>query len=273
VGASWGIIYTGAMIGLSQAWYADYPKSSFHFFNDGSEWLQMDKAGHAYTAYFESVWTTTALQWSGVDEKKSAWIGAATGFAFQASIEILDGFSSEWGASPGDLTADFLGSSLSLAQYLMWDEQRIEMKFSAHVEDYPFSLKPRSDELYGTTFFERILKDYNGQTYWLSVNPSSFTKKPGGRFPKWLNIAAGYGVDGLLGAKSNVWEENGETIDYDQVTRVRQFYIAPDVDFTRIKTHSPFMKTFFAVANVIKIPAPALMIDSKGAVKFYPIYF
>jgi hypothetical protein len=31
-------------------------------------------------------------------------------------------------------------------------------------------------------------KDYNGQTYWLSVNLHSFIKAP-----KWLNLAIGYG--------------------------------------------------------------------------------
>src|SRR5690242_2721920 len=98
VGGSWAVIYAGTFIALNELWYADYPRSSFHFFNDGAEWLQMDKVGHAYTSYFESVWTTNALQWAGVKDKQAAWIGAATGFAFQASLEVMDGFSAEWGS-------------------------------------------------------------------------------------------------------------------------------------------------------------------------------
>src|SRR5450432_2615611 len=80
VAGTWTGIYAVTLVGLSQLWYADYPRSSFHFFNDNGEWLQMDKAGHAYTAYFESVWTTDALQWAGVKQNNAAWIGAATGF-------------------------------------------------------------------------------------------------------------------------------------------------------------------------------------------------
>src|ERR1700757_2226381 len=42
---------SGSLVALSQVWYKDYPRTSFHFFNDNGEWLQMDKCGHATTAY------------------------------------------------------------------------------------------------------------------------------------------------------------------------------------------------------------------------------
>src|SRR5690349_20178397 len=47
-----GAAYAGGMAILYQQWYKDYPQSSFHLFNDGDEWLQMDKAGHAGSAYY-----------------------------------------------------------------------------------------------------------------------------------------------------------------------------------------------------------------------------
>ena len=37
--------------GLYFAWYADYPRSSFHFIHDNNEWLQLDKIGPATVAY------------------------------------------------------------------------------------------------------------------------------------------------------------------------------------------------------------------------------
>lgn len=40
------------LVGLSVLWYADYPQSSFHFINDNSEWLQMDKFGHTTASYY-----------------------------------------------------------------------------------------------------------------------------------------------------------------------------------------------------------------------------
>ncbi len=273
VAGSWATIYTASVIGLSTVWYTDYEKTSFHFFNDNGEWLQMDKAGHIYSAYFQSVLTTNALQWTGTSKNKSAIYGAATGFAFQSTLEIFDGFSAEWGASTGDILANAIGSGISLSQFLLWNEQRIQIKFSAHNVSYTDDLKSRTEDLYGTSFAENILKDYNGQTYWLSVNPASFIKKENSKFPKWLNIAAGYGANGMLGGFNNVWEQNGETVDRSDVPRVRQFYLSPDIDFTKIKTKSATLKTVFTLLNFIKFPAPALEINSKGVLKFHALYF
>jgi hypothetical protein len=54
----------------------------------------------------------------------------------------------------------------------------------------------------GENFLQQTLKDYNGQTYWLSINVASFLSDDT-RFPKWLNVAVGYGADGLIGGTEN----------------------------------------------------------------------
>ena len=41
-------LVTSGLIGLHQLWYKNDPKSDFHFINDNSEWLQMDKVGHVF---------------------------------------------------------------------------------------------------------------------------------------------------------------------------------------------------------------------------------
>ena len=58
--------YSGAMIGLYSAWYKDYPQSSLHAFNDINEWKQIDKIGHAYSAYAESKASMELWRWTGV---------------------------------------------------------------------------------------------------------------------------------------------------------------------------------------------------------------
>jgi hypothetical protein len=45
-------IYGATMLGLNQLWYKDYPREHFHFFNDNKEWLQIDKVGHSFSAYY-----------------------------------------------------------------------------------------------------------------------------------------------------------------------------------------------------------------------------
>ena len=69
--ATQGVIYAGSMTGLYFLWYADYPQSSFHFFNDGAEWMQVDKAGHLTAGYLISnigyIDTVNVQGWSSED--------------------------------------------------------------------------------------------------------------------------------------------------------------------------------------------------------------
>ncbi|MCS6990928.1 MAG: YfiM family protein [Chitinophagales bacterium] len=261
--ATWTGLYATTLFGLSHYWYAAYPRSAFHFFNDGSEWLQMDKIGHAYTAYFESRWTMRALQWSGVRQPTAAWIGAATGFLLQTSIEVLDGYSAAWGASVWDVASNIVGSAMVVGQELQWGEQRISMKMSAWPRHYEAALQSRTDALFGT-YPGRLLKDYNAQTYWISFNLSSFLSHTPPWLPRWLNLAAGYGAEGLLGGNHNIWAEGDGLIMRTDIARLRQFYLAPDVDLTRIPARSALLRTALEILNIVKIPTPALCYQQQG---------
>ena len=252
------ILYGGSLIGLNELWYKDFPRSSFHFFNDNSEWLQMDKVGHTVTSYYIGRVGIGLMKWSGVERKKAIWYGGMLGFLYQTNIEILDGFSSQWGFSIGDATANTVGSLMVIGQELAWDEQRIVFKYS--FQQSKFS-KYRPNEL-GKNLQENLIKDYNGQTYWLSVNLYSFMSKEC-KFPKWLNIAVGYGAEGMTGGMANPLyiDANGNQITFE---RYRQFYLSLDVDLTRIKTRSKFLKTIFYSVGFIKFPAPALEFTKHG---------
>ncbi len=272
-----------AMIGLNYAWYANYPRSSFHFFNDDKEWLQMDKCGHSWTAYNEAFIASTMYQWAGVSQRKAAIYGAAWGFTLQLTIEILDGLSKEWGFSPGDATANTFGAGLFLGNELLWRDQRVRLKFSTTRRTYDdATLEQRANELYGASLPERILKDYNAQSYWLSFNIASFLNKEN-HFPKWLNVAVGYGADNMFGAVKNSWsyDVNGKplddyyagnafkTVDYRSLTRYRQFFLSPDIDFTKIKTKHRMLRNLFMLMNVIKLPAPTLEYNTLHQTKFH----
>ena len=253
----------GSFVALNSLWYADYPKSSFHFINDNAEWLQMDKIGHGYAAYHLSRFSNDALQWSGVDRKQSLWYGAGAGFVFISAVEILDGYSAKWGASAGDLGANAVGTALFVSQELLWNEQRIVPKFSFHSTPYA-AARP---EVLGKTYQEQILKDYNGQTYWLSANVHSFAKNS--KIPKWLNVAVGYGAEGMITGDDALVN----TIFLPANHRLRQYFISLDVDLTKIPTESHFLKSLFSVINTVKIPAPTMEFTSDGKAKFHGIYF
>jgi len=254
------------MIGLNELWYKDYPRSSFHTFNDNGEWLQMDKAGHAITSYYIGVLGVDLMKWTGVKDNRAVWYGGMLGTVYQSSIEILDGFSSQWGFSWGDLAANTLGSASVVSQELLWKEQRIILKYSFHTTGYS-AYRP---DLLGKSLPEKMLKDYNGQTYWLSGNIASFIKKEN-HFPKWINVAIGYGANGMIGGKSNpTVDDNGNP--YPHFTRQRQYYFALDADLSKIKTNIRWFKIITKTFGFIKIPAPALSFTG-SKINFHPLYF
>ena len=252
-----------SLVGLNQLWYADYPRSKFHFINDNQEWLQMDKLGHLYSSYHLGRFGSEMLQWSGASHKQQLLYGAGLGFAFLTTVEVLDGFSSEWGASPGDVIANAAGTALYVTQELLWKEQRIVPKFSFHNTRFS-QYRP---EVLGSSFSEKILKDYNGQTYWLSANLKSFFKDS--KIPKILNLAVGYGADGMLTGKG----ENSSFLIDENLVKSRQFYLSLDLDLTKIETKSHFLKTFFSVFSVLKIPAPTLEYSGSEGFRAYLFYF
>ena len=238
------VIYGLTMYGLNELWYRNYPKSQFHWIDDNDNWLQMDKLGHATTAYNMALLGNNIFQWSGVSQKKALWYGGMYGMVFLTSVEILDGFSKGWGASYGDLIANTLGSSLFIGQELLFKDQKVLLKYSFASTEYS---KQRPD-LLGKNRLEQAIKDYNGQIYWLSFNPIHMSKT---NFPQWLNLAVGYGADGML---------NGNKSD---VNRTREFYLSPDINLRKIKTNSAFLNKTLSLLNFMKIPMPAVKLADK----------
>jgi hypothetical protein len=268
-----GGLYGGAMLGLNHVWYAQYPRSKFHFFNDAGEWNQIDKCGHALAANFSTIYAYDMLRWSGMKRVPAAFTAGAIGFGLISSIEILDGFSAEWGASGSDLAANFLGAALATTQILLWNEQRIQLKYSLHLYDYPRGqLGERAANLYGTGFGERIIKDYNNMNFWLSFNTSSFFKSQ--KHAKWINISFGYGAGNLYGGFENKWEDkNGVIVDRTDVKRYRKFFISLDADLSRVKARTRAGRAVLKALNFIKLPFPAIEFNTLGQVVFHPVHF
>ena len=59
-------VFSLALVGFNELWYKNYPKSNFHFVNDNSSWLQMDKLGHAATSYYGGVNGIKLYKWTGI---------------------------------------------------------------------------------------------------------------------------------------------------------------------------------------------------------------
>jgi len=249
-------VYTASLIGLNELWYSDFEKQSFRFFDDHDEWKQIDKIGHFYSAFHISKAGYGGLKWAGLTEEKAILWGSIASFLVLTPIEIFDGYSAEYGASYSDVIANTAGTALFLGQQKLWGEIKIHPKFSFRRTSFA-KVRP---ELLGSSFHEELLKDYNGQTYWLSFDLS---KMINGDFPKWLNIAIGYGANGMVSAD----DETNKSLGYEPS---RQYYLAIDFDLNEYKTRSKFVNTLIYVINMIHLPAPAIEFGSE--LKFHLAY-
>jgi hypothetical protein len=260
-----GGLGVASLSGLYVMWYSGYTQSGFHFYNDNDNWLQMDKFGHMMTAYAVGELSADALAWSGMREKQAIWYGGLTGLAYLTVVEIMDGFSDAWGFSTGDMLANMAGTGLYLGQQLTWGEQKIRMKYSFHRSDYA-DLRPN---VLGDSWLTSALKDYNGQTYWLSVSPGSFNN--GGAFPPWLCVSVGHSGDGMLTGSPN--PQFLATNNLEHIARQRQLYLSLDIDLRRIPVKSPWLRTLFNTINFIKIPAPTLGWGAVSGWEWHWMYF
>ena len=93
-----------------------------------------------------------------------------------------------------------------IGQELVWGEQRFRLKYSY----YPSPYAQYRPELLGRSFSESWLKDYNGQTYWLSFSPRSFMESS--RFPAWLCLSLGNSTGGTGGSANPQFNGAGELL-------------------------------------------------------------
>lgn len=250
------VAYTGSIIALSNEWYSQSPKQPFHFFNDADEWKQVDKVGHFYSAFQLSSIGSQTLRWCNVSQRTSDDIGTLTSLLIMTSIEVLDGHSQAYGASASDMVANVCGAGFYWGQSRLWKEVRLYPKFSFHQT----SFAAKNPDLLGNGLSQEFLKDYNGQTYWLSADMDKFI-----RFPKWLNLCVGYGAENMI------YAHDADNIQAGY-TPYRQFYVGLDFDLTAFKSKSKFLNSVIYFVNMIRIPAPAIEF-SQGKVKGHWLYF
>jgi hypothetical protein len=257
--------YASAMYVMQNTWYRNRKTVPFHFYNDNKGYLQVDKFGHAFGAYFESYVGYHCLLNAGVSKTNALIYGGSLGLILQTSIEIMDGIHEGWGFSWGDMAANAIGSGMVVGQELLFNEQIVKYKFSCWESDYA----RKANGYLGKTAIERLLKDYNGQTYWFSMPVNKFIFKK--HIPPWVNFAVGYGANGMYGEYENITTYNG--VDIPSTRRYRQYLFSMDIDWTKIKTRSKFLRIVLQGMTFVKLPFPALEFNSMGKFRVYGLYY
>ena len=259
------IIYPLYIFFLWWLWYSKSPQAPFHFFNDMSEWLQMDKVGHAVVQFQNTMMPAFIFCWAGFEPKKSALFALLFSFLALAPIEVFDGFSVSWGFSWGDMLANALGSLFAYLQMRGWNSIVVLPKFSFHQTIYALA-RP---DMFGVDYIQNSLKDYNGQTYWFTFDINRLIGKK--ILPSWLLLSLGYGAEGMYGGHDNVWtDKDGVVQDFSNVGRYRQFYISFDINFDPLVKNQKLKRWLYPL-NIFKLPFPALEISEKG-LQFHWLY-
>jgi Predicted periplasmic lipoprotein (DUF2279) len=250
------VAYGGSLWALGKLWY-DKPNEAFHWFDDNAQWQQMDKAGHAYSAFQLSRLAQGLAQWAGAPPARALAQAPAWGWAALAPIEWLDGRQPGYGASPGDLLANTLGAALYWAQARWLPTADLQAKFAF----WPSHLAAARPERLGRHLGQQLFKDYNGQTYWLSVGgnwlfgPGRTPADAGPTPPAPWRLAIGYGAGGLVygNPQQNLAQGYGGH---------RRFFVGVDLDWAYVQhwlgLTGPGWQAVFFAAQAYRCPAPAL---------------
>jgi uncharacterized protein YfiM (DUF2279 family) len=262
VGIYSATVYGVGLLGLNQLWYKDYERSALHSFNDNAQWLQMDKVGHSYSTYTLSKLSFELYHHNNEKTRRQALLySSISSFAFLTTVELFDGYSKEWGFSWGDFVANTSGIALFALQEQFLKGQVVQLKYSFLPSSYA-DLRPNT---LGSSLLEQAFKDYNGQTYWASINLNRVHRSI---LPKWLSVAFGFGANQMIFADKRSVEFENQTYRSE-----RQFYLSLDVDWEQIETNKAWLKWAFKIVNCIKIPAPSLILEKGNSIQFSPLYF
>ena len=238
---------------LKKPWWSGEP-SDFHIVNDwwGNYSLEVDKLAHAYAGQSMTLISAQAYEWTGMTRRQALLWGGVTSLLTLTQVEILDGFTKKFGFSPGDYAANIAGAFYPLAQEVWSPLRVVNFKMSYHGRRF----EPNA---YTGLSEPNRLEDYNRQTFWLAVHMKSILPEPvRGWWPSWLQLAAGYGVDGAF------MEDRG--------ARTREYYLGLDFDPSRIDTGIAFLDTLFAPFRYIHLPAPCVRFREDGT-RVFALYF
>jgi len=257
--------YVAGLSFLQWVWYKDYEPVPFHYYNDNLGYLQMDKAGHAFTAYQQSYASYRSFRWAGMSRKNALLIGGSMGLIMQTPIEVFDGLYEGYGFSVGDMVANFAGSAIFTFQEAIYDRQIVQMKFSYS----PSAYRQYHPYLLGETHLESFVLDYNGHTYWLSIPLKEVFRKS--KIPDWLCFSYGYSANGMIGEFENKTHYRGTPIPHFE--RYRQHLFSFDIDLRKVKTKHKGLRKLFDAVSMLKFPAPTLEYNRIDSWKGRWVYF
>lgn len=227
-------------------------KTYFRVIEDSKYTNYADKAGHFFMGNISAYVASEGFLFAGFSYKKATLYGMFLGLAFMTYIEIGDGFGENWGFSPSDELANIAGATYYYFQQHTPVLQNFQTKFS-YIPSSWFG-EPQI-----ITRDKNFADDYNSQAHYISINVHNlfFKDNKNAIWPKWLNVAVGYGV---------------KNVDHFPLLPTSRFYLALDYNMVELLPDGgSFWNWFKQSLNFLKFPAPTLEISDVTRFRiFYP---
>jgi hypothetical protein len=222
---------------IQYKWWWDEGFNSFRF-EKGDKFTTnyhygMDKAGHFYVSYMYFNSISELMKLCEFNDKQrlrtSFWLSAF----WAVSIELGDGIT-QWGYSWHDLAANFSGIGMAYLQSRYPYLSNIKFKMSYWPTSY-----------YIKNGFKEwtLTSDYHGHMYWMTFDiHNMLPAKHQKRWPAFLNMAVGYGVD--------------RDSPMHKPIQDRAFAIGLDWNLGAWKVKNKTLHTVKQLADYIHYPAP-----------------
>ncbi len=237
----------------------------FHIQEDWRWTWGLDKAGHFFGGYATSYFFAEILMAIGVSWEMASITGAGLGLLYTSYVEVLDGFSKDFGFSPTDFYADLAGAGFYLLQYYCPVLQNFSPKFM-YVNPAWIGEKTRIPH-------DSFIDDYSSQTFWLSVNVHNLLPdKAKSYWPDWLELTFGYGVFSLCDPRYDC-DLNLSYPFSSEAYGNRSFLIGLDYNLVKLLPDGgSFWNWLKQGLNLFRLlPAPALQISDRGT-NFYLLF-
>ncbi len=237
----------------------------FHIQEDWQWTWALDKAGHFFGGYATSYFFSEVLMTMGFSWDMGTITGSALGFLYTSYVEVLDGFSLDFGFSPTDFYADFAGASFHLLQHYVPALENITPKF-LYVEPSWIGEKHREPH-------DSFIDDYSAQTFWLSLNVHNLLPKNAKPYwPDWLELSLGYGVFSLCTPNPKCDKTISLPFSKDAYGN-RSLFIGLDYNLVKLLPDGgSFWNWVKQSINMFRfLPAPTLQISDRGTY-FYILF-
>lgn len=231
----------GLYVYLQNAWWAD-KRVPFHFTDDVSYALNLDKAGHFMSSVLVSTAFADLYTLAGIKRKNALWFGAGTSIACATIVEIRDALAPYWGFSKYDELANILGSLYPVLQEKVPFFQSFNFKWS-----YSFS-KPSHYMSLPENKNSIFLDDYERQNFWFTIDVARlfFPNQNHQKFPYFFDLAFGVSARGLNGADNP-----------SKTTGYREYFIGVDLNLEKLNfTNTKVERYVRKYLNLYHLPMP-----------------